>query len=164
MHNGIFISTSTGGAVPLSVLMAIGLMACDKGKSDSPAGLPSDPSYSLSAPAVDTPAANKAAPVVSPAAAPGASSVSGVWHTSDGEVYSFQQQGSDVLLTLQKNGAAVGTGRGVLNGSILQLSVAAPDGNPQSQSNCAMQAGPDFQSFTGLCSGPRGQYPLHISR
>jgi hypothetical protein len=160
-----------GGAVTLGALMMIGLLVESNDKEESSGGLPSDPSYSL-APAVEVPAPKKpAAPVLpapqpaptQPAAAPSAPNLSGIWRSNDGDVYSFQQQGSELLATVQVNGAVLGAGRGVLNGQILQLALLLTS-NTQVQVNCSLQAGPNFQSFTGVCQGPGGQYPAHIYR
>ena len=161
-----------GGVVTFGFFLAIGLMIGDKEKSESSAGLPSDTSYSLAPAPVEAPAPKAAIAPVQPTAQPPAAAtpapispnLSGVWRSNDGEVYTFQQQGSELLLTLQMNGAVVGTGRAQLNGPILQIALVVPTGNAQLQANCSMQAGPNFQSFTGLCSGPRGQYPAHIYR
>ena len=104
------------------------------------------------------------APAPSPApAAPSRPDLSGLWRSNDGDVYSFQQQGSEVLATVQVRGVVLGAGRGVLNGQILQLALVLTS-NAQVQVNCSMQADPNFQSFTGVCSGPGGQYPAHIYR
>lgn len=164
-----------GGAITLGVLMVIGFLVETNNAEDSPRSLPSDSSYSLPPAPVEAPPPKKAAPApvlpapqptpapAQPSAAPSGPNLSGIWRSNDGDVYNFQQQGSELLATVQVNGAVLGAGRGLLNGQILQLALVLTS-NAQIQVNCSLQAGPNFQSFTGVCQGPGGQYPAHIYR
>jgi hypothetical protein len=68
-------------------------------------------------------------PIVPPPPPP---DISGVWHSSDGEVYVFQQTGSKIAMTLQAQGVLRGQGSGTIDGNLLTLALnlAAPTGAP----------------------------------
>jgi hypothetical protein len=101
--------------------------------------------------------------IVLPPPPPG--DISGVWRSSDGEVYVFQQTGRDIVMTLQSQGVLRGQGRGSIDGNLLTLAVTlmAPTGGAV-PIQCRMNGTPDGRSFTGICSGPAGQFPTQFFR
>lgn len=105
-------------------------------------------------------------PVVAPLTPPASlADISGVWRSSDGEVYVFQQTGREIAMTLQSQGVLRGQGRGSIDGNLLTLAVtlAAPTGGAV-PIQCRMNGAPDGRSFTGICSGPAGQFPTQFFR
>jgi hypothetical protein len=100
-----------------------------------------------------------------PTSAVSLSDISGVWSSSDGEVYVFQQTGRDIAMTLQSQGVLRGQGRGSIDGNLLTLAVSlsAPTGGAV-PIQCRMNGAPDGRSFTGICSGPAGQFPTQFFR
>lgn len=106
-------------------------------------------------------------PVVPPPTGPTAPvrDISGVWRSSDGEVYVFQQTGREIAMTLQAQGVLRGQGQGSIDGNLLTLAVtlAAPTGGAV-PIQCRMNGAPDGRSFTGICSGPTGQFPTQFFR
>lgn len=101
-----------------------------------------------------------------PKAAAGAvSDIAGVWRSSDGEVYVFQQTGRDVAMTLQAQGGVLrGQGRGTIDGNLLTLAVTLFAQGAQVPVECRMNGAPDGRSFTGICNGPSGQFPTQFFR
>jgi hypothetical protein len=93
------------------------------------------------------------------------SDISGVWRSSDGEVYVFQQTGREIAMTLQAQGVLRGQGSGTIDGNLLTLAVnlAAPTGAAV-PIQCRLNGAPDGRSFTGICSGPAGQFPTQFFR
>jgi hypothetical protein len=110
------------------------------------------------------PGAGPAATPPAPAAA-ALNDISGVWRSSDGEVYVFQQTGREIAMTLQAQGVLRGQGRGTIEGSLLTLAVnlAVPTGAAV-PIQCRMNGAADGRSFTGICSGPSGQFPTQFFR
>jgi hypothetical protein len=100
-----------------------------------------------------------------PTSAASLSDISGVWRSSDGEVYVFQQTGREIAMTLQAQGVLRGQGRGSIDGNLLTLAVtlSAPTGAAV-PIQCRMNGAPDGRSFTGICSGPAGQFPTQFFR
>jgi hypothetical protein len=91
--------------------------------------------------------------------------LAGLWRTSSGETYHFQQDGTDVRFTAEANGQNIGNGRGELEGNLLRLQMVMQlNGVALGNLNCNMQGAPDMRSFTGLCAGPNGQFPAQIFR
>jgi hypothetical protein len=161
-----------GGALVSVGLIGFGLMINGSGNGGSAAPPPGSDPYSQ--PQAQEPEPGPAPqPVATPAPTPvpvpalqrpQPAALSGIWRSRDGEVYSFEQQGNEIALTLQMAGGIVGVGQGVLTGSILQLVIAVPSGATQVQASCALQAAPDWRSFDGLCARPTGQYAVSIFR
>lgn len=90
--------------------------------------------------------------------------ISGVWRSSDGEVYVFQQTGREVAMTLQAQGVLRGQGRGTIDGNLLTLAVTLLAQGAQVPVECRLNGAPDGRSFTGICSGPAGQFPTQFFR
>lgn len=107
------------------------------------------------------PAAGMRAPTAAVAAV---SDIAGVWRSSDGEVYVFQQTGRDVAMTLQAQGVLRGQGRGTIDGNLLTLAVTLFAQGIQVPVECRMNGAPDGRSFTGICTGPSGQFPTQFFR
>jgi TIR domain len=107
---------------------------------------------------------SKDGPIVPPPPPP-IRDISGVWRSSDGEVYVFQQSGSNIAMTLQAQGVLRGQGSGTIDGNLLTLAVnlSAPTGAAV-PIQCRMNGAPDGRSFTGICSGPAGQFPTQFFR
>jgi hypothetical protein len=109
-------------------------------------------------------AAAPAAGMPPPAAVAAAPNIAGVWRSSDGEVYVFQQTGREVAMTLQAQGVLRGQGRGTIDGNLLTLAVTLFAQGMQVPVECRMNGAPDGRSFTGICSGPSGQFPTQFFR
>lgn len=91
--------------------------------------------------------------------------LAGLWRTSSGETYHFQQEGTLVNFTAEANGQNIGNGNGEIEGNLLRLQMSMQlNGVFVGNLICNMQAGPDMRSFTGLCAGPRGQFPAQFFR
>jgi hypothetical protein len=105
-------------------------------------------------------------PVVSPPVSPDSSlsDVSGVWRSSDGEVYVFQQTGREIAMTLQAQGVLRGQGRGTIDGNLLTLAVTLFAQGAQVPIECRLNGAPDFRTFTGICNGPAGAFPTQFFR
>ncbi|HEV8691995.1 MAG TPA: toll/interleukin-1 receptor domain-containing protein, partial [Ideonella sp.] len=89
--------------------------------------------------------------------------LAGLWRTSSGETYHFQQEGMLVRFTAEANGQNIGNGSGELEGNLLRLQMSMQlNGTFLGNLVCNMQAAPDMRSFTGLCVGPRGQFPAQF--
>lgn len=114
------------------------------------------PGGSVGGPAVGVPP-----PAVADAAA---ASIAGVWRSSDGEVYVFQQTGREVAMTLQAQGVLRGQGRGTIDGNLLTLAVTLFSQGAQVPVECRLNGAPDFRSFTGICNGPTGPFPTQFFR
>ena len=110
---------------------------------------------------VAPPAAAGMPPAAAVATAP---NIAGVWRSSDGEVYVFQQTGREVAMTLQAQGVLRGQGRGTIDGNLLTLAVTLQAQGVQVPVECRMNGAPDGRSFTGICSGPSGQFPTQFFR
>jgi hypothetical protein len=130
----------------------------------------SDSGFAPAGPALPPPASalppTMTGPVAIPAAKvpPAFADISGVWRSSDGEVYVFQQTGRDIAMTLQAQGVMRGQGRGTIDGNLLTLAVTLFAPGAAVPIDCRMNGAPDGRSFTGICSGPTGQFPTQFFR
>lgn len=105
------------------------------------------------------------APATAPAPVAAVPDVSGLWRTSTGEVYHFEQQGRGVSFTAEAAGQTVGQGRGQFEGQLLRLAMAmSVNGQFLGTANCDMQPAPDHRSWTGVCMGPNGAFPAQMFR
>lgn len=90
--------------------------------------------------------------------------ISGVWRSSDGEIYQFQQNGRDVTMTLQAHGVATGHGQGTLTGDRLQLAVTINTSGIGVNMQCELAAAPNGRMLGGTCIGPLGAFPTQMVR
>ena len=126
-----------------------------------PIAVPSQQAAPRAAPAGDQPV-DRTVQARSAATVP---DLAGLWRTSSGESYHFAQDGQQLSFTAEAGGMRVGEGRGRLEGLLLRLTMSMRLPNaPVLAVNCNMQAAPDFQSFTGICQGPVGQFPAQFFR
>ncbi|HTN50356.1 MAG TPA: toll/interleukin-1 receptor domain-containing protein [Burkholderiaceae bacterium] len=112
---------------------------------------------------VTEPAPPPAAPVVTTARS-SIRDVSGLWRTTTGEIYEFQQDGTRIVMAAAMNGVVVGGGQGLVNGANLQFAMTINANGIPININCNMNGAPDNRSYTGVCMGPRGQYPAQFFR
>jgi hypothetical protein len=103
-------------------------------------------------------------PVVPVATQGAVRDISGLWRSSDGEVYQFQQNGRDVTMTLQAHGVATGHGQGTLTGDRLQLAVTINASGIGVNMQCDLAAANNGQSLSGTCVGPLGAFPTQMVR
>lgn len=104
-------------------------------------------------------------PVAVTPAEGGGPDVSGLWRTSTGEVYHFEQDGRRVRFTAEAGGQTLGDGQGQLDGGLLRLAMTMRmNGVVMGTANCDMQAAPDQRSYTGMCMGPNGPFPAQMFR
>lgn len=120
-------------------------------------------------PAVNVGANTRAEPAVNTVAderaALAAPNLAGLWRTASGETYQFQQDGQQVHFTAEANGQNIGSGWGELEGSLLRVQMSLQlNGVFFGNLVCDMQGAPDMRSFTGMCIGPRGQFPAQFFR
>lgn len=90
--------------------------------------------------------------------------ISGVWRSSDGEVYQFQQNGRDVTMTLQAHGVATGHGQGTVTGDRLLLAVTINASGIGVNMQCDLAAAANGRSLGGTCVGPLGAFPTQMFR
>lgn len=110
------------------------------------------------------PAPSQPPPVVPVANAGSVRDISGLWRSSDGEVYLFQQNGRNVAMTVQTNGIASGHGQGTLNGDRLQLAVTITASGFGVNMQCDLAAAANGSSLMGTCVGPLGAFPTEMFR
>jgi hypothetical protein len=127
--------------------------------SQMPSQMPvQQPSEAVAAPVVNTLADSRPASATLPRLA-------GLWRTSSGETYHFQQEGTELRFTAEANGQNIGNGRGELDGNLLRLQMSMQlNGVVLGNLVCNMQGASDMRSFTGLCAGPNGQFPAQFFR
>lgn len=101
-----------------------------------------------------------------PAAAPAqVPDLSGLWRTSTGETYVFEQQGRNVSFEAEAGGQSIGGGRGQLDGDTLRLTMTLRvQGVVMGSANCDMQPSPDRRSWAGICMGPDGAFMAQMFR
>jgi hypothetical protein len=116
------------------------------------------------APPVSSPAPATSAPAMPVASAGPVRDISGLWRSSDGEVYQFQQNGRDVSMTLSAHGVATGEGRGTLTGDRLQLGVTITASGIGVNMQCDLIAAANGRSLSGMCNGPLGPFPTQMFR
>ncbi len=105
------------------------------------------------------------APVALAPAEPTLPNLAGLWRTSSGETYHFQQSGLEVRFSAEANGQSIGNGAGELEGNMLRLQMTLQmNGMFLGNLVCNMQGAPDMRSFTGMCIGPRGQFAAQFFR
>jgi hypothetical protein len=91
--------------------------------------------------------------------------ISGLWRTHSGEIYHFEQDGSDVAFFAEAAGQHVGDGQGRLEGRVLRVNLTMMlGGQPTGVANCDLELAPDGRSMTGDCRGPGGVTPAQIFR
>lgn len=148
-------------------LGVVGLLVLAVMFGESPAPGPAPGPSPLPAPAPSPAPSPSPSPVPSPAPVQEASvpDVSGLWRTSTGEVYHFQQQGRGVSFTAEAGGQPVGQGRGQLEGHLLRLAMTLNvNGQFLGNANCDLQPAPDLRSWTGMCMGPNGPFAAQMFR
>jgi hypothetical protein len=94
----------------------------------------------------------------------GVMDIAGVWRSSDGEVYLFQQTGREIAMTLQAQGVLRGQGRGTIDGNLLTLALTLFAQGAPVPIECRMNGTADGRSFTGICTGPAGPFPTQFFR
>ena len=91
--------------------------------------------------------------------------LSGPWRSASGEVYHFDHEGQNVLISAELEGQVVGEGEGQFDGTQIVLAMTMPlPGGGVGQLACQLQLAPDRASMTGLCHGPGGVTPAQIYR
>lgn len=170
---------ATIGAAVFGVLLVLGVLG-ELGGDDrepvlpnpvpNPAPNPTPTPQPAPAPAPGPAPAPAPAPSPTPAPAPNPvpvaplRDVSGQWRTNSGEIYIFEQHGQQIAITALFNGVVIGAGQGALNGSLLQLGLMLNANGMNMSATCNMTAAPDNRSYTGVCTGPQGQFAAHFFR
>lgn len=96
---------------------------------------------------------------------PAIGDVSGLWRTTTGEVYHFEQVGRQVDFVAEAGGQDIGHGRGEFDGAMLRLSMTLRvQGVAMGSARCELQAEPDLRGFAGICHGPNGAFAAQMFR
>ena len=91
--------------------------------------------------------------------------ISGMWRTTTGEVYHFDQDGTRVSFIAEAGGQDLGQGSGSFDGVTLRLALTLRvQGVVMGNANCDLQAGPQHESFAGMCMGPNGPFMAQMFR
>lgn len=125
---------------------------------------PSAPAQPPAATAASAGAGNRPAPAAGGGGA-ASTDLSGLWRSASGEVYHFDHDGEEVLISAELGGQLVGEGEGRFDGRQLVLAMTMPlPGGGVAQLACQLQIAPGGASMTGLCQGPTGVTPAQIYR
>jgi hypothetical protein len=157
--------------IALGVLGLLGVAAYlgERGAGDEPGFEPSN-GASDSPPPNRVPDEQVVAPEPLPDTPAPVSSVpalAGNWQGDNGMSYTVMQSGMQIAIVSYQNGAEVGRGQGLLQGTTLDVAMAAMfQGMGMVNFQCRMQAAAsDFSGFTGICQAADGtQLPVHIFR